>query len=129
MPKSILVIENEEVLTDVLKSRLTSEGYRVKVAQEGGRGLELLRSERPDLVLLDLELPGKSGFEIMETINRNPELKRIPLIVISNSGEAGELERARESGAEDSLIKTRFDPDRVINKVEQQIGSVSQSNN
>jgi len=121
MPK-ILIIEDEEIITNLLQKKLEQEGYDVEVARDGEEGLRLIREIWPDLILLDIIVPKISGLWVMEEINKNPNLKRIPIIVISESGESFELKRARELGAKDWIIKTKFDLQQIINKVVQQIG-------
>lgn len=123
MPKKILILEDEEILLHLLKKKLTQKGYQVLIARDGEEGSKLIREVIPDLILLDLLLPKKRGFEIMEELAKEEKLKEIPVIVISNSGEREELERAKNLGAKDWLIKTEFDPQRVIEKVVKQIGN------
>ncbi len=122
MPE-ILLIEDEQVLIDVLKKRLTKEGYEVKIAKNGEQGLELIKNNDPDLVLLDIVMPKMDGFEVLEELNKDPELSEVSVIIISNSGEPVELEKVKELGAEDWVIKTEFNPQDVVNKVEKQLNS------
>jgi CheY-like chemotaxis protein len=77
---------------------------------------------KPDLILLDIVMPKKGGFEVMEEMKNNPELEKIPVIVISNSGQPVELDKAKKLGARDWLVKTEFDPKEVLEKVKKQIG-------
>jgi len=122
MAKKILLIEDEEIMINLLEKKLIQEGYQVKVAKNGIEGLEKLKEEKPDLILLDIIMPKMGGFEVMEKISKDPELKEIPIIIISNSGQPVELDKAQKLGAKDWLIKTEFDPQEVIEKVEKQIG-------
>ena len=122
MAKKILLVEDEELMTDLLQRKLAKEGYEILVAKDGQEGLKAMREVKPDLVLLDIIMPRMGGFEVMEEMNKDPELKKIPVIVISNSGQPVELDRAQKLGAKDWLIKTEFDPQEVIEKVVRQIG-------
>ena len=127
MAKRILLVEDEEILIDILKRKLEEKGYKVSVAKDGEEGLKKLKEDLeaknlPDLILLDIIMPKMGGFEVMEEMNKIPELKEIPVIVISNSGQPVELDKAKELGAKDWLIKTEFDPQEVIEKVRKQIG-------
>jgi len=126
MAKKILIIEDEEIMIDLLQRKLTKEGYEISVARDGEEGLKVMREVRPDLVLLDIVMPKMGGFEVMEKMNKDPELKAIPVIVISNSGQPVELDRAQKLGAKDWLIKTEFDPQEVIDKVKKHIGPAYQ---
>lgn len=122
MAKKILLVEDEEIISDLLQRKLEKEGYEVLVASDGEEGLKSIRETEPDLILLDIIMPKIGGFEVMEEMNKDPKLKKIPVIIISNSGQPVELERAVELGAKDWLIKTEFDPQEVIEKVIKQIG-------
>ncbi len=121
MPKKILIIEDEEILLDLLQKRLSQEGYDVFVARNGVEGLEIMKKNKPDLILLDIIMPIMGGFEMMEEKIKDKDIKDIPIIIISNSGQPVELDRAQRLGAKDWLIKTEFDPQEVLNKVKKQI--------
>jgi len=120
--KKILLVEDEEIMISLLQKKLTKEGYEISVARDGEEGLKAMREVRPDLVLLDIIMPKMGGFEVMEGMQKDKELKKIPVIVISNSGQPVELDKAQKLGAKDWLIKTEFDPQEVLNKVVKQIG-------
>jgi two-component system alkaline phosphatase synthesis response regulator PhoP len=122
MAKKILLVENEEIMVDLLQRKLTQEGYKVWVARGGKEGLKVMREVKPDLILLDIIIPEMGGFEVMEEMGKDKELKEIPVIVISNSGQPVELDQAQKLGAKDWLIKTEFDPKEVVDKVIKQIG-------
>ena len=109
-------------MLNLLQRKLTQENYEVLIARDGQEGLEVMEKELPDLVLLDIIMPKKGGFEVMEEMGKIPKLKNIPVIIVSNSGQPVELDRARKLGAKDWLIKTEFDPQEVIDKVVKQIG-------
>ncbi|MBM3250863.1 MAG: response regulator [Candidatus Nealsonbacteria bacterium] len=122
MAKKILIIEDEEILLNLLQKKLSHLGYEVFVAQDGDIGVTKIKEIKPDLILLDIVMPKMNGIEVMEEIIKDGELKKIPVIIISNSGQPLEIERAKELGARDWLIKTEFDPQEVIEKVIKQIG-------
>ena len=127
MAKKILLVEDEEILVDLLQKKLTKEGYEVLVARDGEEGLKVMREELksgkpPDLILLDIVMPKMGGFEVMEEMAKDDNLNKIPVIVISNSGQPVELDKAKKLGAKDWLIKTEFDPNEVLEKVKKQIG-------
>lgn len=122
MTKKILIVEDEDIILDLLKRKLTQEGYEVSAAKDGQEGLKEMRQTKPDLILLDVVMPKLGGFEVMEEMQKDPDLKAIPVIIISNSGQPVELDKAKELGAKDWLIKTEFDPQEVVDKVVSQIG-------
>lgn len=123
MAKKILLIEDEEILINLLQKKLTNEGYDISIARDGQEGLESARGTRPDLILLDIIMPRMGGFEVLEEMQKDQELKNIPVIIISNSGQPVEIDRAQKLGAKDWLIKTDFDPQEVIDKVKKQFSS------
>lgn len=112
--KSIVLIEDDEILAELLVRKLEKAGYRVELAKDGLAGVELVRSKRPDLVLLDMVLPKANGFDVMEKLHEEKILPGLPLVIISNSGQAIEIERAKKLGARDYLIKVNFDPNEVL---------------
>jgi CheY-like chemotaxis protein len=117
----ILLIEDEELIIKLLGKKLASIGYEVILAMDGQEGIEKMKKERPDLVLLDIIMPRKGGFEVMEEMTKDPNLAKIPVIIISNSGQPLELEKAKKLGAVDWLVKTEFDPKEVVEKIKKHI--------
>ena len=122
MAKKILLIEDEKIIIDLLERKLTKEGYNVSVARDGEEGLKMMKEVNPDLILLDIVMPKLGGFEVMEEMGKDKDLKKIPIVIVSNSGQPVELGRAKKLGAKDWLIKTEFDPQEVLDKVIKQIG-------
>jgi len=122
MAKKILIIEDEELLHNLLKKKLIAEGYDVSVSEDGQKGMDSMRGNIPDLVLLDIVMPNKNGFEVMEEMKKDKSLKNVPVIIISNSGQPVEIDRAKDLGAKDWLVKTEFEPLEVVKKVKKQIG-------
>ena len=124
--KRILVVEDEAAFRDVLAAELVKENYEVISAVDGEEGLEKMRSLKPDLVLLDIMMPKKDGFAVLQEINADEHLMRIPVIVLSNSGDMVDLSRARAIGVKDVLIKTAFGPQELLARVAKRL-SDSQS--
>ncbi len=120
--KKILIIEDEEILCNLLQKKLTGEGYEVHLAKDGEEGLKKAKEISPDLILLDIIMPKMGGFEVMEEASKDDHLSSIPIIVVSNSGQPVEIDRAQKLGARDWLVKTEFDPQEVVDKVVTQIG-------
>lgn len=120
--KKVLLIEDEELMITLLQKRLERDGYEVFVARDGVEGMDQMREEKPDLILLDIVMPRMGGFEVIEEMGKDKKLKKIPVIIISNSGQPVEIDRARKEGVKDWLIKTEFDPQEVLDKVKKQIG-------
>lgn len=114
----ILLVEDDQFLSTLLKNRLLKENYDVTPVMDGPSALEFMRKERYDLVLLDLILPGKSGFEVMEEIRQEPKwsVEGAPIIIISNLGQESDIERSRDLGASDYFIKARTSIDELVKK-------------
>lgn len=121
--KKILIVEDEKPLLVAIKSKIESKGYDAIWAEEGEKGLELAKSEDLDLILLDILLPKKDGFEILEELDKLGN--KTPIVIISNSGQPVEIERALKLGVKDYLVKADFSPEEVIKKVEKIIGEGS----
>ena len=117
MAKKILIIEDDVFLGDVLVQKLVKEGFEAIIARNGQEGFEKIKSLKPDLILLDIILPKMNGYEILESKYKDKEIKEIPVIVISNSGQPVEINRAIDLGVKDYLIKAQFDPEEVMIKV------------
>ena len=122
MAKKILIVEDDEILIGLLQKKLTSLGYEIYLAKDGEVGLVLMREKKPDLVLLDIVMPKMNGLEVLSKVKEDPNFKKIPIIVISNSGQPVELDKIKKLGARDWLIKTDFDLQELVGKVKKQIG-------
>lgn len=115
--KLIVVVEDEDIILKLLTKKLVSAGYDVKSAKDGVTGLELIKNTNPNLLLLDMMLPVKDGYWILQQLNIEHILPKLLVIIISNSGEPVEVDRALKLGVRDYLIKVNFDPEEVLQKV------------
>ena len=104
---TILIIEDDHFLSSILKSRLEKDGFTVLQAFDGDEALELLKTARPTVILLDIIMPKVSGFEVLESIGADPELSQIPVVIASNLGQDTDIERAKALGARDYYVKVR----------------------
>lgn len=123
MNKKILIIEDDPFLSEVLLHKVQSAGFDVVIESDGKVGLEKISSYMPDLILLDIMLPGLNGYEILEVKVKDPKIASIPVIVISNSGQPVEISRVLALGVKDYLVKAQFDPEEVMDKVRIQLES------
>lgn len=113
----ILVVEDEDFLVRALKDNLTSEGYTVSVAMDGEAAFDELAKKKPSLILLDILLPKKNGFDVLRDVRANPEYQHIPVVILSNLGEDSEIKRALELGANDYFVKSQHPIQEVMEKV------------
>lgn len=116
MPK-IMVIEDEKILQDLMSAELVKWGYQIETASDGEEALQKIRQTNPDLILLDLVMPMKNGYAVLAELRQDPLFQNTPIIVISNSGQIDDLNRAYDLGANDVLIKAEFNPEQVAKKV------------
>ena len=117
----ILIVEDEEVLSNVLKEEFQSEGYEIRIAKDGGDVPKLAKSFRPDIILLDILLPKKSGLDVLVELKADPDLKTIPVVMISNLSEDENIKKALTSGAVDYFVKTQHSIYEVVEKVQKYI--------
>lgn len=117
----ILIVEDEEFLVRAVKDNLVSEGYTVSVAMDGEAVTEEIKKKKPSLILLDLLLPKKNGFDVLRDIKANPEWQLIPVIILSNLGEDSEIKRGLELGASDYFVKSQHPIQEVMDKVKEYV--------
>ena len=121
---NILIVEDEDFLIMALKDNLVAEGYTVDIARNGEEALKKIGEKKPSLVLLDILMPQKDGFYVLEKIKKNPEWRLIPVIVLSNLGEDKVIKRALDMGADDYLVKSQHSIQEVIEKVKDYLEGV-----
>lgn len=120
--KKILIIEDDLLISNIYRNKLTVEGYQVEAASSGEKGLELIQSFRPDMVLLDLVLPQISGVEVIKQVRAQPEFTTLPLIVFSNIYLTNMVQEASRAGATKCLSKSNSSPKDVLELVRATIG-------
>ncbi|MBA65096.1 MAG: two-component system response regulator [Candidatus Marinimicrobia bacterium] len=97
----ILIVEDNEMNRDMLSRRLIRKGFEVVMAEDGQKGVDMSKSESPDLILMDLSLPVMDGWQATSTIKASEETKNIPIIVLTAHAMAGDREKALEAGADE----------------------------
>src|SRR4051812_13169827 len=100
----ILIIEDDQLLAEGLVKKISMQGYVTQYVMDGAKAVDAIRAFAPDLILLDIVLPNKSGYEILEETSMDPLLKKIPVMVISNSGQPVEINRLLALGVKDYII-------------------------
>ncbi|MCD6270495.1 response regulator [bacterium] len=116
MPK-ILLVEDDDFLRELIVKKLNQENYEVSEAVDGEEAVKKVKEIVPDLVLLDLILPGMDGFKVLSQIKEDSALTHIPVIILSNLGQREDVEKALKLGAADYMIKAHFTPNEIIKKI------------
>ena len=122
MAKTILFIEDEAVLQKTFEKTLRPEGYEMISALDGESGFNLAKSQKPDLILLDLILPKLNGFEVLKRLKEDPETKKIPVIILTNLERMADIDKALELGATTYLVKVDYSLEEVIDKIKKTLG-------
>jgi DNA-binding response OmpR family regulator len=116
--KKILVVEDDRYLSGAYKVKLLKMGFEVQTAGDGEEALTVLKTFRPDLILLDLVMPVMDGFATLEQIKKNDELKSIPVLIATNLGQKEDIEKGLKMGAIDYLVKTDTSIDDFVSKIQ-----------
>lgn len=116
--KKILIVEDDNFVAEVYFAKLTEMGYEAILAQNGVEGLAELKKNKVDLILLDILMPVMSGIEMLEEIKKQEDWKNIPVILLTNVGEKESIQKVRDFGVKNYLIKSHFTPAEVIEKIE-----------
>ena len=103
--KRILVIEDNEINQDLISRRLAKKGYEVSLANDGEDGLRLIRESKPDLILLDMNIPKMDGWSVAKACKEDPEINSIPIIALTAHAMQGDREKALEAGCDDYEAK------------------------
>ena len=123
--KKIVILEDDLALSKSLSQTLIGEGFEVLSAVDGETGLRIINESRPDLVVLDIILPRKSGFEVMEDLSANPDLARIPVIVLTNLESSHDVNRMVELGAKFFMVKTNYSLEEIAGKIKETLNRFS----
>lgn len=118
----ILLVEDEPTAQKTLSEILTKQGYAMVSALDGETGLRLARTEKPDLIILDIILPRMEGLDVLAELKKEPETKDIPVIILTNLETPQQIERALSLGATTYLLKTQYTLPEVIVKINSIIG-------
>ncbi len=115
----VLIVEDDKFLKTLLEKHLQRENFEVITAEDGETAVDKIVKERPDLILLDIILPKKSGFSVLEEINKDENLRKIPVIIISNLGQQEDIERGKKLGAKEFLVKASLSLEELIRKIKE----------
>lgn len=115
--KKILIVEDEISLQNALKEFLLAEKFEVIVADDGEIALKLAKSKKPDLIMLDIILPKKDGFEVLTELRGDSATSHIPVILLTNLEDAGDIEKAFSLGINMYLVKANYSLSDIVDKV------------
>jgi len=113
----ILLVEDDSFLSSLLKNRLQKEGFEIALAKDGEQAISSLKSDKYDIVLLDIILPKKSGFEVLEEMRQDPLLEKMGVIIISNLGQPEDMAKGQQLGAIEYFVKAKTSIDDLVSKI------------
>lgn len=116
MPK-ILVAEDDDFLNKLCSAKLTKEGFTVLSAADGVEALAKIKAEKPDLILLDVIMPKKNGFDVLKEMKDDPVLQAIPVVMVSNLGQEGDKSKGMQLGAKDYFVKANLSINDIVDKI------------
>lgn len=115
---SVLLVEDDSFISGMYETKLTNLGYSVELIDNGEAASQRLEQDPlPDLILLDIVLPKRDGFEILEDLRSTKRTKNIPVILLTNLGQKPDVERGIKLGADDYIIKAHYTPTEVVEKI------------
>ena len=115
--KKIMIIEDDQDLREIYKINFESAGYQVLEEKDGLEGISSVVEQKPDVILLDIEMPNMDGFAFLDALNENTDIDDIPVIVCSNLSDQESYKRAMTSGADAVLLKIDYSPKQIVEKV------------
>ena len=118
----ILMAEDDKFISRAYNDGLTRAGFSVTMASDGEEAIIKIKETKPDIILLDLIMPEKNGFEVLEEIKENDDTKGIPVIILSNLGQDTDVKKGKELGAVDYLVKSDFSIREVVKKIMEYVG-------
>ncbi|MFH1392598.1 MAG: response regulator [bacterium] len=119
----ILIVEDDTFISKMYEAKLIGLGYQAKVAENGEEALQKIKEWQPDLILLDLILPILDGFEVLKKTKADDNFNKIPIIILSNLDQKENIERGIKLGADDYVMKARFTPSEVVEKIKKCLAS------
>src|SRR3989344_1781615 len=115
----ILIIEDDRFLSSLMKARLEKEGFSVNQAFNGEEAMGLLKKDQPDMIVLDLIMPRVSGFEFLENISVDPQISKIPVMILSNLGQESDIQKVKRLGAVQYFVKVKTSIDELVSHVKE----------
>lgn len=117
-PNLALIVEDQRFLSAILKARLEREGVQVAQAFDGEEAITFLTQNKPGVVVLDLVMPKASGFEVLEAIAMNPQLKTVPVLVLSNLAQDEDIAKVKQLGAKEYFVKVQNPVETLVARIQ-----------
>lgn len=117
----ILIVEDDNFLANTCRVKCESEDFETRIASTGVEALKIMHEFEPDLIILDILLPEKNGFEFLEDISKNPKWSKIPVIIASNLGQEDDIKKGLDLGAKDYFVKSNVSLEEMIEKIRKYI--------
>lgn len=118
----IAIIEDDQTISQMYRMKFEAEGFDVQLADNGLRGVALVTAFRPDLVLLDLQMPEMDGVEALTEIRKNDKFKDLPVIILTNMGQEESSDKLKSLNVDSYIVKADLTPSQVVNKVKTTLG-------
>lgn len=113
----IAIIEDDQIISQMYRMKFEAAGYEVQIADNGGTGIDLVKSFAPDIILLDLQMPKMNGVEALKTIRQNDWGRTVPVIVLTNTSEAESPNELKNLGVHSYIVKANLTPSQVLEQV------------
>ncbi len=117
LKKNILLVEDDPFLIDIYTTKLKSTGFNVEVASDGSQAISKLKEKQPDLVLLDIVLPRFDGWDVLKSLEKNNNIKKTKVVILSNLGQKSDIDKAIKMGAVKYLIKAHYTPSEIVDEI------------
>lgn len=114
---TILIVDDDAFMADIYGTRLTGQGFKVINAYDGEEGLKKAKELMPDLILLDVLMPKLDGFETLKRLKEDPDMSKIPVLMLTSLGQREDIDRGLKEGASDYLLKTQTLPGDAVDKI------------
>ena len=122
MSKKILIVEDDPLLVKMYMTKFKAEGFNIIHAKDGMDGWEKIKSEKPDMVILDVMMPRMSGKDLLKAIRMTEGIKNLPILMMSNINNPKEIEELKKYGVKEFLVKADNTPNQIVTKVKQYLG-------
>lgn len=115
----VLIVDDDITLREMYAERIKMEGFEIEIAENGDEGIKKAKIFKPDVVLLDIMMPGTNGFGVLETLQKDDQTKSIPILMLSALIQEENKVRSKEAGAKDYIVKSETTPANVIDKIKE----------